>query len=78
MQKDSDTILEAVTTAIVALDNAPVPHDIENLRRFLSNNYPGHAIASYFARATMRLHPARAAKDVCVEFGITEPVLVKK
>ncbi len=75
--RDSNTVLEAVTTAIVALDNAPVPHDIEHMRRFLSENYPAHAIASYLARATMRLHPARAAKDICVEFGITEPKLVK-
>jgi hypothetical protein len=73
-----DLVLEAVTTAVVALDNAPVPHDIDHLKRFLSENYPAHAIASYFARATMRLYPARPPKDVCVEFGITEPVLVRK
>jgi hypothetical protein len=76
--RNSNTVLEAMTTAVVALDNAPVPHDIEHMRRFLSENYPSHTIAIYLARATMRLHPARPPKDVCVEFGITEPVLVKK
>ena len=76
--RDSNTVLEAITTAIVALDNAPVPYDLEHMRRFLSEHYPAHTIAIYLARATMRLHPARPAKDVCVEYGITEPVLVNK
>jgi hypothetical protein len=73
--RDSNTVLEAMTTAIVALDNAPVPHDIDHMRRFLADNYPAHTIAIYLARATMRLHPARPQKNVCVEFGITEPRL---
>jgi hypothetical protein len=73
---NGDTVLEAVTTAIVALDNSAVPHNIEHMRRFLAENYPAHAVAAYLARATMRLYPARPPKDICVEFGITDPKLV--
>jgi hypothetical protein len=75
---DSNTVLEAMTTAIVALDNASTPYDIEHMRQFLTAHYPAHMIAIYLARATMRLYHGREAKDVCVEFGITEPVLVNK
>jgi hypothetical protein len=76
--RNNNVVLEALTTAIVALDNAPVPHDIDHMKRFLAENYSAQTIAIFLARATMRLHPARPAKDVCVEFGITEPALVKK
>jgi hypothetical protein len=76
--RNNNVVLEALTTAIVALDNAPVPHDIDHMKSFLAENYSAQTIAIFLARATMRLHPARPAKDVCVEFGITEPALVKK
>ncbi|WP_157100462.1 hypothetical protein [Rhodoplanes sp. Z2-YC6860] len=78
VMRNNNVVLEALTTAIVALDNAPVPHDIDHMKRFLAENYSAQTIAIFLARATMRLHPARPAKDVCVEFAITEPVLVKK
>jgi hypothetical protein len=76
--KDSHTVLEAMTIALVAMENSPWPDKMDETRKYLSNNYPPKSIALYLARATIRLYPARNKQDVFIQYGIAEPALVER
>ena len=71
--KDSHTVLEAMTIALVAMENSPWPEKMDEVRKYLSKNYPPKSIALYLARATIRLDPARNKQDVFIQYGIAEP-----
>ena len=76
--KDSNTVLEAMTLALVAMENSPWPEKMDEMRRYLSRNYSPQSISLYLARATLRLYPARSKQDVYIQYGISEPALVER
>jgi hypothetical protein len=76
--KDGHTVLEAMTIALVAMENSPWPEKMDEVRKYLSKNYPPKSIALYLARATIRLDPARNKQDVFIQYGIAEPALVER
>ena len=76
--RDSHTVLEAMTIALVAMENNPWPEKMDEIRKYLSENYPPKSIALYLARATIRLYPARNKQDVFIQYGIAEPALVER
>ena len=76
--RDSHTVLEAMTIALVATENSPWPEKTDEIRKYLAKNYPPKSIALYLARATLRLYPARNKQDVFIQYGIAEPVLVER
>ena len=76
--RDSHTVLEAMTIALVAMENSPRPEKMDEIRKYLSKNYPPKSIALYLARATIRLYPARNKQDVFIQYGIAEPALVER
>jgi hypothetical protein len=76
--RDSHTVLEAMTIALVAMENSPWPEKMDEIRKYLSKNYPPKSIALYLARATLRLYPARNKQDVFIQYGIAEPALVER
>jgi hypothetical protein len=76
--RDSHTVLEAMTIALVAMENSPWPEKMDEIRKYLSKNYPPKSIALYLARATIRLYPARNKQDVFIQYGIAEPALVER
>ena len=76
--KDSHTVLEAMTIALVAMENSPSPERMDETRKYCPDNYPPKSIALYLARATIRLYPARNKQDVFIQYGIAEPALVER
>ncbi|MBX9840253.1 MAG: hypothetical protein K2Z80_00425 [Xanthobacteraceae bacterium] len=67
-----------MTIALVAMENSPWPEKMDEIRKYLSKNYPPKSIALYLARATIRLYPARNKQDVFIQYGIAEPALVER
>jgi hypothetical protein len=67
-----------MTIALVAMENSAWPEKMDEIRKYLSQNYPPKSIALYLARATIRLYPARNKQDVFIQYGIAEPALVER
>lgn len=76
--RDSHTILDTMTIALVATENSPPLEKTDEIRKYLAKNYPPKSIALYLARAALRLDPARSRQDVLIQYGIAEPALVER